>query len=500
MDKCPACGKEVSAGSPFCNHCGANMKADPKAVMLAAHTKEVEEARKMATETERKRVADILAKCNQYKLEADFAKTMIDDPTCTPEMASDKILQKITAQAPAGVKPGVTMGADESEKYRMLAPLALAQQGGIPLSKEDESKVAAMTDRPSGLHGLIRMALIHEGLYSHNKVLNMSATDLADHANRLAYKMETSSELTSILADVANKSLLRGANLAAVTYSLWTSSVEAKDFKALNLDSLSEFSDIDLLPEGFDMKRGRLSDKSESVSLDTYAKLLVLTRKAIINDDLGALTRGPAAIMNAVERKKNMVCYDKLTAASLVGPTMKEDNTPLFDATHGNLLTSTGIPTIAKIGANDVAMREMPLLKPDAKSATQYSGNSPKYLVTGVNNMIAIRQLLGAQYDIGTANSAVTQAPNPYTGIVPIFDPYLQSLLTAASAANAWYTFTDPTIAPHFVVSYLAGQRVPTLRSMPSQVGQALGISWDVFIEFAIGVADWRHGIYNDGK
>jgi hypothetical protein len=267
------------------------------------------------------------------------------------------------------------------------------------------------------------------------------------------------------------------------------------------MTNLSEFSDIRPIAEGKDFELGRVADRKESVSVGTYGIAHMLTRRTIVDDELGALTRIPAAIANAWERAKDMAVYDLLTSASLLGPTMGEDGVTLFNAaTHLNLLAASGAVTHAHIGANRKAMQMIPLQKPDLKSKVQYSGNEPKYLVTGVNNQTSIEQLLRAPYDIGSANSSATQAPNLFTGIVPVCSPYLQSLLTTASVPNAWYMFTDPMISDHIVISYLQGQRVPFIRSMPSLVSQALGVKWDIFGEYGIGVANWRHSIYNDGQ
>jgi hypothetical protein len=52
----------------------------------------------------------------------------------------------------------------------------------------------------------------------------------------------------------------------------------------------------------------------------------------------------------------------------------------------------------------------------------------------------------------------------------------------------------------HFTIAYLAGQRVPMLRSQPSFVGQPLGILLDIYMEWGWGVEDYRGLIYNQGS
>ena len=103
----------------------------------------------------------------------------------------------------------------------------------------------------------------------------------------------------------------------------------------------------------------------------------------------------------------------------------------------------------------------MPLPKPDNKSKTQFSNHVAKYLITGTQNERLVRLLLGAAYDLSVTNSAVSQAPNLYSGIIPVFDPYLQSILDTNSKGNAFYMATDPALLGHLTIGYLAGQRVP---------------------------------------
>lgn len=501
--KCPKCGKEHSADATFCSACGQNMKADPTAAQQAAHDREVAEAKAEAAKNERERVTGIQALCQKFGMKADFEAELISG-NVSLEKAAQKVADNFTPVAP-GVSAGVNITADASDKFIQRATLSLMMQSKESMLTAEEKTSLKGAEHVQGLHGLARECLFNEGVVPARQIASLNPSQVADHFIRLAgatsARMEASSELANILADVANKVLDRQASLAAVTYSRWTGVVQSKDFKPLHMTNLSEFSDIKDIAEGQDFEFGRVADRQETVSIGTKGIAHVLTRKTIINDDLGALTRIPAAIANAWERRKNKDVYDLLTSAALLGPTMNEDSVALFNAaTHKNLRASSGTVTHAAIGANRLAMQMIPLQAPDAKSVTQYSGYEPKFLVTGVNNRTSIEQLLGSTYDPGVANSSAVQSPNLFKDIMPVCDPYLQSLLTAASAPNAWYMFTDPTIADHFVVSYLQGMRVPYIRSMPSLVSQALGIKWDIFGEYGIGVANWRTGIYNDGK
>jgi ATP-dependent protease ClpP protease subunit len=507
MFECPKCGKEHPAEMKFCGACGSSMNADE--ALKSAHGREVREAVMAATEKETTRVTDISARCHRFNLPREFETTLITEKVPLDE-AIKKILDKIS-EGNTPLKPGVggaqdiQVGKEDTEKFCAAAGKALClvsgmkpKQAGI---KDEEVAGLQKSELPSSLHSLIRACLMRQGMNPH-KVMNMLPNEL--HAQAVALsgaKMEASSEFPAILADVANKFMRQGYDQAPVTFDQWTGNMEVKDFKPNHLIKMSNFSDIDDIPEGFAFAEGRFSDKQELISVDTKGKKFCLTRKAIINDDLAAFTRAPAAIMQSVRRRQNKDCYDLLAGNSLLGPLMTEDGVRLFNlASHYNLLATSGLPSVAAIGANRKVMRQMPTPRPDKKSATIYTNFTPKYLITGTTNETVIEQVLGAPYDLGTTYSAVTQAPNVFKGkIEPIFDPYLQSLLDTASKGNAWYTATDPAVCGHLTIAYLLGQRVPFLRSMPSSVGDPLGIIWDIFMEWGWSVEDWRSIIYNDG-
>jgi hypothetical protein len=112
---------------------------------------------------------------------------------------------------------------------------------------------------------------------------------------------------------------------------------------------------------------------------------------------------------------------------------------------------------------------------------------------------LTVLQLLGSLNDPAATNGKLVY--NPYaSGITPVFDAYLQAKLTAASLTYAWYWFAGPSVYRNWIVAYLAGNRTPTLRSEPSRVGEALGISYDIFFDYKFGFEDYRGVILNSGS
>ena len=498
MNKCPKCGKDVAAEFGFCNHCGASMKVDTTGIS-AAHDKEVKEAKDLAIKEERNRVNEISARCRNFKLEATLEKELIDSGESLDKCIV-KILDAIQKKAENPPAPGAGVTVDAADKFRTAASNSLS----VSLRIEKDPVVVKSVqgqNLPRSLHNLIRACLRMEAKVSANRVDNMLPSDLATEAFRMA--AAGSSDFPAILADVGNKQLLKAYTEAPVTFPAWCAEGEVPDFKSINLVKMSNFSDIDDIPEGFGFKEGKFSDNKETASVDTKGKKFSLTRKAIINDDLSAFARVLAAMMGAVRRRQNKDVYDKLCYNSLVGPAMADTRALFSETYHHNLKTSSGAISVANIAVVERKLLEMPLPAPENNSATQYANIPARYLLTGTANRLTAMQVLGSAFDLSFSTIYLgAQAMNPYNGgaITPIFDAYLQALLTAGSAANSWYLIADQNIMETFVMYYLAGNRVPTLRNEPSGVGEALGIAWDIFHDWGVGIPDHRGIVYADGK
>jgi hypothetical protein len=70
----------------------------------------------------------------------------------------------------------------------------------------------------------------------------------------------------------------------------------APDFKNINRIQLSGAPSLDLIQAGGEFKRGVVTDGKEVYALATYGKILGINRQTIINDDMNAFTRLPAAL------------------------------------------------------------------------------------------------------------------------------------------------------------------------------------------------------------
>jgi hypothetical protein len=198
----------------------------------------------------------------------------------------------------------------------------------------------------------------------------------------------------------------------------------------------------------------------------------------------------------------NKKVYDILTSNTLVGPTMAEDSTPLFDASgHVNIFDPSNVPSLTSLNTARAQFRAILAQKAMNDEDARPTGATPKYIISGPANETTIDNIVNNLPNIQVSG---TNTVNPYTAggrtpLVPIIDAYLGALVKAQSKEYAWYLAANQAILPTFKIYYLNGNMVPTFRSENSSVGRALGIIFDSFFDWTVMVQDWRGLLYCDG-
>jgi ATP-dependent protease ClpP protease subunit len=378
---------------------------------------------------------------------------------------------------------------DQSDKFRMKETNSLAVSLGIEKGPTIISEVRR-NPGATDLHGLMRGCLLNSGT-DVSKVNIMNPTEV--YRNSVG-----SSDLPAILADVMHKALLAALAVAPGTYKAWVKSSTTNDFRPMRMLKMSGIGNIDLIPEGAPFKQATLSDSYEPIQVTTKGKVLNISRQAMLNNETNLLRDIPAVLARAVDNKKNRDCYDLLTSNALAGPTLHEDGKAVFHADHGNISANSGMVSVESISKAEGLLMGQKEIKPSPSAPDDFLNLSGKYLIAGTLQRIKTVQTIGSPFDPNGANSQVF---NPYNNnyLYPVFDPYLQSLLTKANNPNGWYLTGDKDYAPSLVICYLNGQEEPSLRSENSRIGEAQGVSFEVFSDWGYAFNDYRSIVFNDG-
>ena len=294
----------------------------------------------------------------------------------------------------------------------------------------------------------------------------------------------STSDFPLILAQTGNKVLLNAFTEAPVTYPLWSARSDLPDFKTADRDRLGEFPDLDLVAEGEDAEEISTTESREQWSLATYANIFSLTKRVLVNDDMGAFMRRQAMLGKAAARREEAVVIAILTANANMA-----DGNALFSAAHSNLIVGGGAPATAA----EVADTRLLIQQQVGLDTTVVLGYDARYIICPTALQFGAEQLFSPGYTPTTAATAVagTSLASRFNGGV------IGAAQLDATSAVVWYMAADPNDLPGMVWGRLQGENGPVLTN---DVKFASGnIRTRVEINFAAKAEDWRGLAMNPG-
>lgn len=276
----------------------------------------------------------------QHQGMPEFVATLENDTTVTAAQAGQRILAQLgrgVEPIAGGARPQLP-GENRMTEFKAAATDVLLMRAGI---KVPEPHPAA---RDIQRMGIVAMA---------ESILSLNGADLRDRSSAGVIQAAFSTDdFPALLGNTANKALALGYETAPVGHTLFTGERDVRDFKANTLINLSEAPALDDVVELGEYKSGAMLDSSTTFQLVTSGKIIEISRQALINDDLGALTSIPAAMGMAARRME----ADKVFAM-LAGSPLMRDGVPLFHAGHGNLSAGAAL-SLNSLGLARAAMRK----------------------------------------------------------------------------------------------------------------------------------------------
>jgi hypothetical protein len=239
---------------------------------------------------------------------------------------------------------------------------------------------------------------------------------------------------------------------------------------------------------GGELQHLRLAEESRTRQVDTQGAILRITRKDLVNDELGAF----ADMANAMGRKavhaREKALFTAINATA--------NGASFFTAARGNYLDGSGsLLASAGLGSTLKLFR-------DQKDA---SGDpvmvNPKYLLVPTALEQVANELYTSQKVVGPS-TAKTPDANIYQGMFePLVSPWLGNTNLSGASSTAYYLIADPSDVPAFEVAYLNGQSTPTVEffGLESEAS-TLGVTWRIFYDFGVALAEYRAGVKSRGN
>lgn len=287
--------------------------------------------------------------------------------------------------------------------------------------------------------------------------------------------MHSTSDFPLLLGSTVNRTLRDAYANAPQTWRPLGRQTTVPDFRAVTRAALGDISALEAVKEHGEYKYGTLSEDGAPIKVAKFGKIIALTWETIVNDDLGALTRIPAALGNAAAATESNVVW-----ALLLGNPSFADGVPFYDASHGNVAGSGGAINTTTLAAARAAMRKQ------KSKAGEFLNLSPEFLVVGPDKELEAFQFTSSVY-----------VPAKNADINDVRNASLTVIVDARIAGNQWYLFAAPGSIDTFEYAYLEGEQ--GVFTETREGFEVDGMEIKARLVFGAGWIDYRGAYKNPG-
>jgi len=372
-----------------------------------------------------------------------------------------KVLERIKAENLAAIRADrpsapaahvVAKPADTEEV--LLASLCLAGQlPGVDRQFSERVLEAAHKRRNIGLQEMLLRAAKANGL--EGDVYRVTDGNIRQ-VLRAAFATHSIANVTSA---AYSKFLLNGFTAVESVWDAISLIRPVSDFKAVTGIRVNGAFEFEEVGNSGELKSADASDEARSFSAKTYGRISTITRKDIINDDLGALTVVPTRLGRGAATKMNKVFWTEFEAS----------NATYFEKATAGAGNALGLPSL-KAAAS--AYRK--LKDPDGSPL----GVNPALLLVPPELEIEAAELMGGGLLITGENKTLTNV-NVLAGRYRVVSSaYLTS-------ATTWWLMANPGDLNAMEVLFLNGQRNPIVEQAEADF-DTLGIAVRGYHDFGV--------------
>lgn len=391
----------------------------------------------------------------------------LDDPNCSSDEASQRLLRKLgegveplggSGAIPVGFQAAVSgplarefraaermsnpvaFGGYGEHHFQAAASDALALRLGAPLK---EPHAAARDFRDTSFTGFAAMCLSTNGV----PTLGKSRASLIKAAM-------TTSDFPELLSVTANKTLATRMEAITTDHRQLCDHGELTDFKPAKVVNTTFLPGLERKHEAGEIIYGAIFDGAETYQLGTYARGLILSREALINDDLDGFGTLLRTAVNTSARLERDLVFGVLTSNAPLS-----DGVPLFHIDHGNV-DGTIIYSAITMEALSAARKVM---RKQRDATGGYVMTVPRFIVCPVGKESQAEMLVASltyRFDYKTTEA---DTPQWVKSLIVVADPRL--IDEVGEGTPSWYLLSDPAVAPVIRLGYLNGQKVPEVET-----------------------------------
>jgi hypothetical protein len=411
--------------------------------------------------------------------EADVIDTPANEPTVAQTRAEIREIMKRAGATPEQADELIDADSTVEQARAAAYDLMTERTRSIPRVRVGVSheNSADLIERQIG--GLYARA---SGTKPEDSAREFASLSVADHASLILQRsgQRTSgmtreqiltralgtSDLPNLLQGVGNRALLAKYGIAQSPLVSLAKKSTLPDFREAHRLRVGEFGALEELGEHGEITHASREESKLSISVKPYARRIDYSMKAMLNDDLSALTDASEQFGIAASARD----ADSLIAVINANPAM-DDGFNLFSADHNNT-QAWNVFSVESLSDIRQSMRGITGL-----DGATLLNIAPKHLVVGRGLETQAEQFL-AQYQAQSFGET-----NPFQSklslmVEPRLDPF------------EWFVFADPALAPVLELAHLAGREGPQIETQ--QAWDTWGVSFRCIHVVGAAAIGWR--------
>lgn len=478
----------------------ANYAGQPAAKPVVAKTADPFEARKLEA-TRRKEIMEIAdRKCDDYMKagradDIDTIRELADHAIEAGMSTQDFRLNLYESSLPMATGVPAARSRDRGLTDRVLQA-AICEAGRLgDLEKQftDQELQAAHDRFPQGisLNELFIVAAQANGM-------SVTGSRVTTDVQNAAFGMGngprirasggfSTINISNVVAATANKFMHEGWMAVDMTPLRIAAIRNVRNFQQITTVSLTGHLQFNKIGADGELKHGTLGDKTYTNQADTYGTMLAITRKDIINDDLGCLTAVPRRLGRGGALKLNDIFWTEFLG--LVGASF-------FAAGNNNLNDGVADMTIGGLAATETKFLNQ--TDPDGKPL----GIMPKIVLVPSALKATATALLDPQRGssvLVTGASATIPNANVFNGRFQLeSSPYISNSSYTGNTAVGWWMLADPNECPVIEIAALNGRVEPIVETADAAFN-VLGVQMRGYSDIGVNEQEFRGGVYADG-
>lgn len=375
-----------------------------------------------------------------------------------PEDADEAAIREAAKTAFAGrAKPQVRIVADHTDPAQIAAratdALVVRMVGGD--CPDSAREFVGMSFKEHAVASLQRAGVSTRG---------MSTDDVFSQALSVRSGMSTS-DLPLVVSNAMGKVSAQAYQAAESSLKQVAKKRVLPNFKESTSIRIGELGQLQPLSEHGEFTATSRAESGEKLQLGTFGRRIDVSRKLLIDDDLGLLGDMASALGQAAAQTEASLLVNLLTSNPLLS-----DGGAVFSTARKNLTTDA------------LSTATLDLARATIRSAKGLDGKTPiaatpRYLVVGIGNETNAEVLLTQ------INAARLDDVNPMAG-------KFQLLVEPRIADGTFYVLADPAKLASLQMAYLASAQGVQIQRQESW--DTLGISYRAWLDFGAGWLDYR--------